>query len=507
MSLRIRFILPILVILFAGFLRFYNLSDVVTFLGDQGRDAIILKRIITFEHFPAIGPPSSLGQIYLGPFYYYLIAPFLLLFRFNPVGPALGVALISIIGIIISYFIVKQETNFKTALVFLIFSAFSAINIQFSRFSWNPNLLPIFSFFTLYFFYKLLTDKNKFYALASGAFLSFSIQLHHLALLLFIPIVSFYLLIFLKNTKRHSGEFRLNRNDSRIVVQKKLRFRTSRNDVNYLIFSIMSFLFFSLPLLIFDLRHQFLNSKNLIKFFLEGNPTDHEQFISRFLETNRSFFSYVFQLNLNNLFAFFLFLIILYSLIKKRFFNKNLFILIHSLNFILFVPIFSVFNVSRNAHYFGPIYLSFFFILSLFLINLTNKKNYQFLLVSAVLVIYIFFNLITLIYLFKPGSNQIKQAEIIAQSVLKQNPASPYQTIALPQVETDGHIRYFLEIKGKRPLPPDTLIEPEQLYVFCFVAECNVLGNPQWQIASFKNAKIEKTWKVEGVTLYKLIHQ
>ena len=71
----------------AVFLRFYRLEELATFLGDQGRDAIILKRIIAFEHFPAIGAPSSLGQIYLGPFYYYLTAPFLLLFNFNPVGP------------------------------------------------------------------------------------------------------------------------------------------------------------------------------------------------------------------------------------------------------------------------------------------------------------------------------------------------------------------------------------------------------------------------------------
>ena len=478
------------------FLRFFKLAEFAMFLGDQGRDAIIIKRIITLEHFPAIGPPSSLGQIYLGPFYYYLIAPFLFLSRFNPVGPALGVALISIIGIIISYFVVKHETNFKTALVFFIFSAFSAVNIQFSRFSWNPNLLPIFSFFTLYFFYKLLTDKNKFYALASGAFLSFSIQLHHLAFLLFLPIVLSYL------------SFRAKSRNLLYTDVKKISPRASlgRNDIEKIFISLISFLFFSLPLLIFDLRHQFLNSKNLIKFFLEGNPTDHEQFISRFLATIQPFFSYVFQLNLNNLFAFFLFLIILYSLLNKFFFNKNLFILIHCLNFILFITIFSVFNVSRNAHYFGPIYLSFFFILSLLLINLTNKKNYQFLLVPAVLALYIFFNLKTLTYLFKPDGNQIKQAEIIAQSVLKQNPVSPYQTIALPQVETDGHIRYFLEIKGVRPLPADTLIEPGELYVFCFVAECKVLGNPQWQIASFQNAKIIDTWTSKNVSIYKLVH-
>ena len=69
-----------LIILAAAFLRLYRLDEFVTFLGDQGRDAIIIKRILTLEHFPAIGAPSSVGQVYLGPFYYYLMAPFLLLF-------------------------------------------------------------------------------------------------------------------------------------------------------------------------------------------------------------------------------------------------------------------------------------------------------------------------------------------------------------------------------------------------------------------------------------------
>ena len=64
------------------FLRFYRFSDFATFLGDQGRDAIIIKRMLTFEHLPAIGAPTSVGQVYLGPFYYYFIAPWLLLFKF-----------------------------------------------------------------------------------------------------------------------------------------------------------------------------------------------------------------------------------------------------------------------------------------------------------------------------------------------------------------------------------------------------------------------------------------
>jgi len=51
-----------------NFLRFYRLNDFAMFLSDQGRDAIIIKRILTGEHFPAIGAPTSVGQVYLGPF-------------------------------------------------------------------------------------------------------------------------------------------------------------------------------------------------------------------------------------------------------------------------------------------------------------------------------------------------------------------------------------------------------------------------------------------------------
>src|SRR4030042_5978400 len=97
----------IMVLIIGVFLRFYKFTGFVTFLGDQGRDAIIIKRILTFEHFPAIGAPTSIGQVYLGPFYYYFIAPWLLFFNFNPIGLAIGVGFFSSLFLLINYLIVK----------------------------------------------------------------------------------------------------------------------------------------------------------------------------------------------------------------------------------------------------------------------------------------------------------------------------------------------------------------------------------------------------------------
>src|SRR3990167_8872530 len=135
----------ILILFVVGlFLRLYKINGFITFLGDQGRDAIILKRIITFEHFPAIGPPTSIGQVYLGPFYYYFIAPWLWISNFDPIGPAIGIAIISSFSLIFSYFLLKDIFNKKTALYIVLFITFSSLIIEFSRFSWNPNLLPFF---------------------------------------------------------------------------------------------------------------------------------------------------------------------------------------------------------------------------------------------------------------------------------------------------------------------------------------------------------------------------
>ncbi len=195
-------ILLILLIVTAAFLRLYHLKQYTTFLSDQGRDAIVIKRIVTFEHLPAIGAPTSIGQVYLGPFYYYLVSPFLPLFNFHPIGLAFAVALISIIGCLVSYFITKYLIDKKTALFFVFLLTFSFINIELSRYSWNPNLLPLFSFLTLFFFYKTLVEKRYLYPILFGSFFSFSIQLHYLAIFLVFPIIVIFGVFFLSQSSK-----------------------------------------------------------------------------------------------------------------------------------------------------------------------------------------------------------------------------------------------------------------------------------------------------------------
>lgn len=465
--------------LIGAFLRLYRFEEFITFLGDQGRDAIIIKRIVTLEHFPAIGPVSSVGQVFLGPFFYYLKAPFLFLFHFNPLGLAFGSFFYSLIGTVFVYLIIKKKDKI-TAKVLLIFLTFSLVFIHNSRYSWNPNLLPFFSFFTLYFFSNFYQN-SLIYSFFAGAFFSFSIQLHYLAFLL-IPAIAVFLIINLKNNSF-----------------KKL--------IRNLLISLSGFIIFYSPLILFDLKNNFLNTKNFINLFTKQKFVESTSLSSRLNETLINFFDHSLNLKLNYSIITLGLIVLFIFFFKKKFFSKNLLFQINFLNFFLYLISFSLLNSFRYYHYYASVYLSFYLVLSIFLASI-YKKNFLNRILVVVLIFFFIFQNQKKYYFFwvKEGNFQTRIAKKIAQSILDNNPQIPYQIVPIPFTEMDGHIRYYLEIAGKRPLSEESSLEGKELYVLCYEKECEVLNHPQWQIAAFSNKKIAKIWKVDRVKIYKLIH-
>ncbi len=478
---KIVFVIAGVLILIAAFLRFYKIEGFMTFLGDQGRDAIIVKRILTFEHFPSIGAPSSVGQIYLGPFYYYLITPFLLLTNFNPVGLGMGVALLSLIGIVHAWFVLHKKYGMITSIPFLSFMVFSFVLIELSRFSWNPNLLPFFTFLMLYFFYKWLQDNKIIYAVLFGAFTSFSIQLHYLSILSFIPVAAVYI-YYIFNLKKKT----------QLLKQTAASFS--------------SFLFFSSPLILFDLRHNFLNTKNFIALFTEGKVSSDTGYISKFLGTTQAFFNHALQIEISATVAVFLFLVLStlgFLIIKK---TKSILIALNILSFIVFILGFSFLASARHYHYFGPVYVSFYLLLSCIPMLLKNKFR-QYALSTLLVIIFISFQIPNYYFLFRNPNNQIGYAKEVASSFKPFITNQPIQIVALPFTETDAHFRYFLELNGYKILPHDSPEQAAELYVMCFdTKNCKPTDDPHWQIAAFTNKQLSGFWKAKNVTIYKIIH-
>ena len=67
-------LLILIIILFAFILRIYRIGELLNFHYDQGRDALIIWDLIKNGKLFLIGPVTGLEGIFLGPFYYYLIA-------------------------------------------------------------------------------------------------------------------------------------------------------------------------------------------------------------------------------------------------------------------------------------------------------------------------------------------------------------------------------------------------------------------------------------------------
>src|SRR3990167_720587 len=100
-------IILILILIIASFYRFYKIMDYMTFLGDEGRDVLIVYKIL-HGNLTLLGPTASVGGFFLGPIYYYFMAPFLWLFNYNPVGPAIMVALFGIATVWLIYKVGKE---------------------------------------------------------------------------------------------------------------------------------------------------------------------------------------------------------------------------------------------------------------------------------------------------------------------------------------------------------------------------------------------------------------
>ncbi len=101
-------ILLIAILLLGSFLRLYRIGEYMTFLGDEGRDVIIVRRFLVDFDLMLIGPGTSIGNMYLGPLYYYMMAFPLWLFNYSPVGPAVQVALLGVVTIFMVWYITRK---------------------------------------------------------------------------------------------------------------------------------------------------------------------------------------------------------------------------------------------------------------------------------------------------------------------------------------------------------------------------------------------------------------
>ena len=178
----------ILILLAAAFLRFYNLSGYLQFLGDQGRDVLIVKRMIVEHQWTLLGPNASVGGFFTGPIYYYFMLPFLWLSKLDPVGPAYLSAIFGLATVVLIYWLGQEFFGKRVGILAAFLVMISPKMIDISRFSWNPNPVPLFALLTIIFLYLGAKKEKIIYTFLAGISVGVMVQLHYMDLI-FVPIL------------------------------------------------------------------------------------------------------------------------------------------------------------------------------------------------------------------------------------------------------------------------------------------------------------------------------
>lgn len=481
-------IILLILLSIAAFVRLYKISDYMHFLGDEGRDVLVVKRMIIDHKITFIGPITSVGSMYLGPIYYYFMIPFLWLFNMNPVGPAVMIALSSVATVYLIYSLSVKFFDLKTAVVSSLLYALSPMVINYSRFSWNPNAVPLFGLLIIYGIQHLLTTNKARWPLIIGLSLGVVFQLHYLALI-FIPIIIISLISYKKFT------------------------------VKNLLLIIVGSIIVLAPFIAFEFKHHFPNTQTAFRFLTQpGNNANLSINVDGFFLsvsdlTLRSFWR-ILVIEDGNISRFVIFVTffttILMFLDKSYRHKKPLSILI-----IWFLITMLFLGAYQGAKY--DYYLVVLFTLPALLFGVvfsycyTKRKEIKYFTIFLACLILVF-QLINSPLLKEPN-RLLQSTKDRSQFIFKQIGDKPYNFALITESNSDHAYIYFLELWGKTPieiLNPD--IDPErksvtdQLFVLCETKECKPLGNPLWEVAGFGRAEIAGQWEIDGANVFKLVH-
>ncbi len=152
-------LLILIILLVAFILRIYRIEALLDFHYDQGRDAKIIWDLWHNHKLFLIGPTTGLDGIFLGPFYYYLIAPFYLIGGGNPVIPSLFLSLLVVISFYVLYLTGVEIGGRPAGFVALVVATFSNYIVFSTR--WLSNPTPIYITSILIFYNMVLILKKS----------------------------------------------------------------------------------------------------------------------------------------------------------------------------------------------------------------------------------------------------------------------------------------------------------------------------------------------------------
>lgn len=413
------------------FTHLYRIDQTFVFNNDEGRDALVAYRMIETKLPVLLGPETSVGNMYLGPFYYYLMVIPLALSGLNPVGPAIMVGLLGILTTYLIFVLGKRQFGYKAGLLSGLLYAIIPIMVFGSRSSWNPNVIPFFVALLM----LIYPIKQRLTSLLFGALTGIIFQLHYVALVL--PALLILRDLYLAWRTRHWRAF---------LVHATL--------------VSLGFLISTLPFWIFELRHNFVNMQAFFNYLASkssGVESGHPPYLSRVLAN----FKFIISGMLGSVSLAFTPISLLtwitgaLLLIIFLLFEKGL------LSYLLVLSILSVSVLKESVHIH---YISFLYPVLTLMLGRALTSKWPLKLSALLLILSLIMPGYTSLkyHLFEVSSTQTVRAKGTADYIVKEAAGRPYNIVNATTSSTTT-ILYYLAISDN----PPRIEDQELLFVIC----------------------------------------
>lgn len=461
------------ILLLAIFLRVYRLEKLTTFGGDQGQDFLVVKNMVLYHKWTLLGIKTSIAPFFQGPLYLYVLYPFFVLFRLQPIAGPIAAVVVSTASIILLYITVNKYFSKRIA---VFSSALFAVSPQLIKYGNTPlyqHFLPFFLIISFYLFF--LAKKNILVSLLLGLSIGLGMELHFLNVIFGTALLFFFLL-------SKKGEIRL---------------------IPGYIIGLLAGLS---PTILFELRHNFLNTNYLLNY----QPTIHSN-ISITILLNQWIEGSAFFLAGNSLVLGLMILIfIMASILFKKIALPHYQELRNLTLILIIVSIASCIKFSTfEPHYLLPVW-----ILSLVLLPLLIKQMFQAKTCMMIIGLLIISNLFSSVRELNndhgynmPSGWTMKKINLVGKIVSEDaQKHGNFNVASLLDGGTRAYpIRYTTEINGANPDRVENYPANDFLYVLSNENQEKLSENKTWEIVSLSPFTVGEKWNLEdNIYLYRL---
>lgn len=237
-------LLVVVTVIFVG-VRWFSYDSLSTCSTDQGLHLLETWKMDREGKIPLIGPPSSFSvngrAFFFGPVTYYLGWIALKVGGWQQASVASLLTLLQLVSVGAVLWVLAQQGKAKTGLLFALVFALMPLTVHYSRFYWNPNfMLPVASLvLATLLAYEDKSKNSKLLSFLLGLWIGLGLQFHY-NFLMVMPLVWYWLM------------------------------RRRLINVWLWVYLIPGLVLGLLPLVVFDLRHEFYNLRTVELMLTSG---------------------------------------------------------------------------------------------------------------------------------------------------------------------------------------------------------------------------------------------